>query len=352
METNIELLARLDAAFKGIIEVGTLADSILQPLKFDKFIRQVEVATVIVPEARFIKMLSNKVDIDRTGFVARILKSGKTTAQGATTRELAVSEYSNPNFNTNELSTQELLAIASLRDDALRRNIEKGGFEDTLVSLFGEAAGRDLEEYFILSDHTGLTFVDDDVLCQTDGWCRKAANKVYGVNVTGYTARDFDPSADTYPENMFNAMLSALPKQYLGNVMDWRFWVNWAMYDGYRDILRARGTQLGDAAQSTNNPLYFKGFPVKYCPILERARTVGPTDEEKAADVIEGQIAILGNPDNMVWGVFHEVAIEKEREAKKRRTDFVLTLESDAHFEDENACVVALVDKANPSEAS
>jgi len=352
METNVELLARLDAAFKGIVEVGTLADSILQPLKFDKFIRQVEASTVIVPEARFIKMMSNKVDIDRTGFVSRILKSGKTAAQGTVNRALTAAEFSNPSFNTNELSTEELQAIASLRDDALRRNIEKGNFEDTLVSLFGEAAGRDLEEFFILADHTGLTFADDDVLSQTDGWCRKSANKIYGQNVTGYAARDFNPADDEYPENMFNAMLQALPKQYLGNVGDWRFWVNWAVFDGYRDILRARGTALGDSAQASNIPLYFKGIPVKYVPILERARTVAATDEAKTADIIEGQIGILGNPDNMVWGMFHEVAIEKEREAKLRRTDFVLTLESDSHFEDENACVVALIDKCNPTESS
>ena len=46
----------------------------------------------------------------------------------------------------------------------------------------------------------------------------------------------------------------------------------------------------------------------------------------------------------MVWGVFHEVTIEREREAKARRTDFVLSFEGDADYEDEAAAVAAFVD--------
>ena len=36
--------------------------------------------------------------------------------------------------------------------------------------------------------------------------------------------------------------------------------------------------------------------------------------------------------------------MESEREAKDRRTDFVLTVEADMHYEDQNAAVVANID--------
>lgn len=355
-DSNAQLLAKLDAAFKGITEISDFGDSVLAPAKFDRFVQQMQHSTVVLPVARFIPMTSQRVDIDRTGFVTRILKSGRTAAPakpptwpdvpGGSSRSLNTTwnggeDFSEPVFFTNQLNARELQAVTSLRDDALRRNIEKGNFENTLIDLFSAAAGRDLEEYALLGD-TNLTFGQDDVLSQTDGWVRKAAQKLYGVGAS----KDFDPADDAYPENMLNEMLQALPKQYLANPGDWKFYVTWSVYDGYRDCLRARGTQLGDSAQTSNMPLYFKGTQVVYCPFLERAHTLRGTAK---ADLIEGEVALLTNPDNMAWGVFHQVQIEREREAKLRRTDFVLAFEGDVNYEDENAAVVALVEKENPA---
>ena len=362
-ESNVELLAKLDAAFKGLLEVNDLGAAVLAPQKFDRFVQMMQESTIVLPAARFIPMQSQRVDIDRTGFVTRILHSGRDnkTAGGQSWPETVVGAsrdltggyglstgFAQLTFHENQLLARELQAITSLRDDALRRNIEKGNFENTLIDLFSAAAGRDLEEYALLADRD-YTYLQDDVLSQTDGWVAKAGNKLYGVGA----GAAFDPLADDYPENMFNAQLAALPKQYLGNPADWKYYVPWDVYDAYRDSLRARGTVLGDTAQTTNMPLYFKGTQVVYCPFLERAH--GATEALNAqaplalADgVVSGGISLLTNPDNMVWGIFHQVQIEREREAKWRRTDFVLSFEGDVHYEDENAAVAALIDKTRP----
>ena len=367
-ESNVELLAKLDAAFKGLLEVNDLGAAVLAPQKFDRFVQMMQESTIVLPAARFIPMQSQRVDIDRTGFVTRILHSGRTAktphqsapfshgwpeAQAGANRDLTggygtTADFAQLTFHENQLNARELQAITSLRDDALRRNIEKGNFENTLIDLFSAAAGRDLEEFALLAD-TNYTYLQDDVLSQTDGWIAKAGNKLYGVGV-GAT---FDPTADEFPENMFNAQLAALPKQYLGNPADWKYYVPWDVYDAYRDNLRARGTILGDTAQTTNMPLYFKGTQIVYCPFLERAH--GATEVLNAQaplalqdDVVSGGISLLTNPDNMVWGIFHQVQIEREREAKWRRTDFVLSFEGDVHYEDEDAAVVAFIDKTKP----
>ena len=372
-ESNAQLLAKLDAAYKGILETNDFGESVLAPAKFDRFVQQMEHSTIVLPAARFINMQSQRVDIDRTGFVTRILKSGRTAApttvtaghypiaQTGASRSLnttwnGAEDFSEPNFWTNQLNARELQAVTSLRDDALRRNIEKGNFENTLIDLFSAAAGRDLEEYALLAD-TALSYAQDDVLTQTDGWVKKAKQKLYGVGengVAGTAGSDFDPTDSSYPENMLNEMLQALPKQYLANPADWKYYVTWSIYDAYRDSLRARGTQLGDSAQTSNMPLYFKGTQVVYCPFLERA--AGATENLHAQGaltvddgIVSGEIAFLTNPDNMVWGIFHQVQIEREREAKLRRTDFVLAFEGDVHYEDENAAVVAFVQKENPA---
>lgn len=334
--SNTEILSRLDGAFKAVTDVNELGASVLATQKFDRFVREARDATVLLPETRFLPMASHKTEIDRIGFTGRVLRSGLTGTNSR--RVLGESEFADPTVATNALNAVELQAITSLRDAALRRNIERQNFDDTLVDLFGQAAGRDLEEFALLAD-TGLyAYADDDVLSQTDGWLSRAANKLYGQESgAGVGDQDFDP-AD--PESIFESMLGALPKRFIGNPAEWRFYTNWSVRNSYVDVLRARGTVRADSVQEgPGTNIRYKGIPVVYVPGLERAAAVGAGGQ--------GATALLSHPDNMVWGVFHDVTIEPEREAKGRRTDFVLTVEADADYEDENAAVAAYIDSPN-----
>lgn len=343
--SNLQLLTKIDSAVKGITEVSDLGDAILQPAKATAFVREMQLSSRLLPAARGITMQSKKRDIDRIALTGRIIRSGKD-GSGAHV-DLADSDAADPDINTNQLSTNELVAMISLRDDSLRENIEQGRLEQTLLQLFGEASGRDFEEYAIFGD-TNVAFGDDAVLSLSDGWIRLAANKLYGVDVVGQVAKDFDPDHASWPENMFQAQIDALPKQYMDNPASLRFYVDFAVDDAYRDLLKSRGTQLGDVSQTQRSPVFYKGIRIEYIPMFERAPVVANADED---DIIEGRVSMLVNPNNLVWGVFHQVQVEPEREAKKRRTDFVLTFEADMHYEDENAVVVALIDKANPTAA-
>ncbi len=334
MLSNAELLQRLDAAFKAIT-IGDLDEGVLTPEQFDRFIQVMQHRTVIMQEARFVPMDRQQHNIDRTGFVGRVLRAGKDA--GGAYRELPTGERTKPQFDTNKLVAEELQAITGIEDQALRRNIERGGFENTLIDMFGEAAGRDMEEWFILADKD-ILWSDDAVLSLIDGWAKRSANKVYGQDPN----RDFDPSAAEWPENMFEAMLTSLPKQYFQNESEWRFYVDWEVQNAYRDRLRLKQTALGDTATTAAMDLYYKGIPVRYVPMIGRSKAVG-------VDGGAGDIAMLQHPDNTVWGVFHEVTIERDRIPKARRTDFVLTLEGDADYEDENASVVAFIDQSPPA---
>ena len=352
MESNEQLLAKLDTALKSITEISTEGTSVLAPEKQAQFIEEMQESTVLLPAARYVAMGAQRVDIDRTGFSARILKSGRDAKQtGSGEPAGAVYDptggyglsagFVTPSFATNQLNARELIAVTSIRDDALRRNLERGGFESTLIALFGKAAGRDLEEFGVFGDTT-LTYAQDDMLSQTDGWIRSAGQILYGVGAD----KDFDPAAEAWPENLFTTMLDALPKRFFGDPNAWNLYVDWAIYDGYRDLLRARGTPLGDAAQVGNIPLMFKGINIVYLPVLERHTALRGA---AAVDLIEGRAAILCQPSNAVWGVFSNVSIEREREAKQRRTDFVLSFEGDVTFENEDAVVAALIEKDNPA---
>lgn len=331
---NAELLAALDGAVKSIT-ITDLAESILNPEKQARFIKAMQTKTTVLPEARYVPMDSHTADIDRIAFIGRILVSG-ANADG-TQKVLTEAQFAKPQTFTNKLIAKELQAVVGLRDDALRRNIERGNFENTLVDMMGEAAGRDLEEWGLFAREDYNPEVDE-FLALTDGWVEKAVNKVYGVESAEAAAdEDFDP---TDPEAIFDALISATPKQYLQDRTDWRFYVPFEVEDAYRDVLRARGTSLGDDAQTGFRQLHYKGIPVVHVPVCERSATV--------AGGGKGRVCMLQHPDNMAWGVFHRVIIEPEREAKARRTDFVLTFEGDSGYEDENAGAVAYLDVALP----
>lgn len=340
--SNDELLQKLDSALKNV-GVDTLGSGILVPQKFDRFVRAMQVRTKILPEARFIRMESQITDIDRVGFVGRVITQAvapnppANSLSGGTDVTVGTETSVAPVFGTQVLRAVELRALTGISDRALRRNIERGDFENTLVDLFGEAAGRDFEEFAILSDANNTA---DPLLSLMNGWATGAANRVYGVDGVNQEA-EFDP---TDPESIFEALLNALPKQFLQNRAEWRFYVPYEIENKYRDVLRKRGTALGDAAQIGAEGLKYKGIPIVEVPMLERASVV-PGGADFSGGV--GRICMLQHPDNLVWGVFHQVTIERDRDIKNRRTDFVLTIEADAGYENPNAAAVAFLDIKN-----
>ena len=301
---NQQMLEKINSALKSIT-TGDLGGSKLSRSKQQRFVQTVSEATPILDAARRINMTSHTHDIDRVGFADRIL--------GKATEGVAGTSDSKPVFNTNTLESVEVMAIAGITDSTLEDNIEKEGFEDTLLDLIADRTGIDLEELFLVGDKTS----SDPFLALTDGWLKKAANEVVGGNET--TPGDF---LETDVESMFDAMIAAVPKKYLRNRADWTFYVHWDIEDAYRNVLRKRGTGLGDSAQTSALQLSYKGFKI-----------------QDSANMPEGT-AFLAPASNLVYGIYRDIFIEPDRIPKARKTDFVTTLRVDCHFEDENAAVV------------
>lgn len=295
---NQEILNKIHGALKSIM-TSDLGSSRLARSKQQQFVRTVSEATAILDAARRIDMTSHTHDIDRVGFASRIL--------GPAREGEASDQDSKPDFATNTLESVEVMAVAGITDSTLEDNIEREGFENTLLDLIADRTGIDLEELFLLGDKDS----EDPFLSLTDGWLKKSANEI--------TAEDFDP---TDVEDMFDAMISAVPKKYLRNRAEWTLWVHWDIEDAYRNVLRTRGTGLGDSAQTTAQTLAYKGFTI-----------------QDSANMPEGT-AFLAPSSNLVYGIYRDIFIEPDRIPKARKTDFVTTLRVDCHFEDENASVV------------
>lgn len=325
MYNVIDIKGGIEQALKSLT-VADLNESILSPQQFQKFVDGLQDESKILSTARLQEMYAQVAKIDRMQFDGRVLEQGKNSDGSQN-----VPAGSKPTFKTNELTARELIAITGLFDDAARRNILKGSLESYLITLFSKQVSFDLAEYCLWADTTST----DTFLNRTDGWIKRAANKIYGLeSATGAGDQDFDP-ANVFA--IFNGAIQAMPKRAIRNRSEVAFHVGFEIEDGLRDLYTERGTALGDLALTKNGNLTYKGFPVVYDPAMD------------ANPAAVGRAVLFTNPKNLVYGVFHKVTVEDDRIAKERKTDFVLTFEGDANYDNEEAAVVAFLDQAKPS---
>ena len=288
---------------KSITTTG-LGDSILVPEQRGRFLAAMETRAPILAAARRILMTSFQTNLDRFTYDG-LLKPPQTEATEFT-------DTVDPTFATNTLTAVKVRGRTNISDEAMQDNQAKGNFRDELVDAMGRAAGVDLERLFVQGD----TGSGDPYLALTDGWLVKSANAIDGGGT------DFDA---TDVEDMFEAMLRSLDERFV-DVADRsriRFWVNWTIENDYREVLRERGTDLGDRAQTDNRPVPYKGFPVRSAPSIPSGT------------------ALLAHVDNMAYGIYQDIAVEAERQPSYDRTAFHVRARGDANFEDENGAVVA-----------
>jgi len=399
MLTNEQLLARLDAAFKAAITTTIAGTAILNPTQFNRYIRAMQNKANVLASVRQVTMDTNIYDVDKVGFASRIM--GAPVTEG-TQRDVATYGVA-PAFSKVRLTAVEAQGVSGITDKLLRRAVERGDFENTLVDMMGEKAGIDLEELGLKGD----TDSADTYLALHDGWlklagryCQELTNDdisdsfttgaaettqsvdhgqegvpvkpgTWTLSIAGPTqhAHDngvgvivqdaasgisgtidynsghvelaglavataytydydvvaFDITDVTYPENMFECMLQAVPKAYFPDPGQYNFIVPWTIENLYRSLLKSRGTQLGDEAQTKSGGLAYKGVPLLVNHNLPETRS------------------LLSHPDNMLYGVFHEVQLERQRDALAKRTDFILNTEVAFDYEEAEAAVVAII---------
>mgnify|MGYP002737283635 CR=1 FL=1 len=296
--TNQQLLTRVQAAVKAITTTG-LDESILVPEQRDRFLLAMETRAPMLADVRRITMASFESHIDRLTYT-QILDVPAAEGQEFTADV-------DPDTFTNKLAAVKVRGRTNVSDEAMQDNIAREGFEETLVDAIGAQAGVDLEKLYVQGDTGGSGY-----LALTDGWLVKAGQQIDDT--------DYD---ETDVEDLFESMMLAVDDRFLTDRGQLRFWVPFAIENDYRNVLRERGTDLGDRAQVQDSPVAYKGIPVRTTPAMPGGR------------------ALLAHLNNTVYGVWREISIETERKASHDRTDFHVRARTDAHYEDENAAAVA-----------
>jgi len=398
-----QLLGMLDGAIKGLTTVSTLGSTILEPQQFDRYVRMLQKKAVLLPRVRMQVMDAPIVDIDRIAFTTRVMGPPAAEGTGKSTSDYVAPTFVEHQLEACEMQgvvgvTDKMLrrnperqalmnTILDLMAERTGLDIEEQGINgdtdsgDTFLALndgwlaktrrrcpedaakayddlttpsFSTISAQTtaivyypmlpiLEGTFELweveTDSSHGTLVADE---DGDGVLDEVASSGVGgtidyesgmIVLTGltpstdyavkYTANAFDNTDSNYPENAFDQAIRVLPKQNFRTPSEWLLCVPWHVLKAYRDRLKARESSLGDQyQQGAGDSAPYEGITILYVPNMPQNRLW------------------LTHPDNTVYGIFHEVQMETERQAVAKRTDIIVNAETDYGFEDPEASVV------------
>lgn len=306
------------------------AKALLNEEQFNTFVRAATTQQSILNDASIKKMNSMSQVVSSTYISGRVLQNGYKDTN-VTQDSLTAATVG---FGKAELISTKVKAKASLLDDDKEDNIEKEAFEQTLLTMMGEAVGRDLEALCVFGDHTktsGNAFFNP-----FDGWLYQS--KSYAVNsqgvITAAGSGTADFNLDNTVEAMFDSMINKLPVAYRqSQLLDkLTFYVPWEVYDSYHNLLMSRYTGLGDEFQIGRPTLKYKNIPVKYAPVL---------DASDARTSYGNVPSILTIPEFLWTGIYKDVSIEPDRIVKEEKTDYYYRLRCAAAVQYADAVIAA-----------
>ena len=296
---------------KAMITVSNLTDpngGYLNPEQSDKFLLDVQDTPTLLKEIRIVPMNAPKRVIENIGFGSRILKVAPA-ATGSGGVALGSADRSKPTTGKITLTTDEVIAEVNIPYDVLEDNIERGGFEDTMMKMIVERVSLDLEELLILGDTVGGA---DDYLKLFNGAIKMATS--HTVDITG--------ADSAISKNVFKQAILEMPTKYITNRPAMRMYISHDNETNYRDMVADRQTGHGDDTLQGNNPLWIFGCPV--VPVIYMPDTK----------------LVFVNPKNLILGIQRDVMIEVDRIIRERVIVIVLTMRIAIAVEREDALTV------------
>lgn len=222
---------------------------------------------------------------------------------------LGSADRSSPTTGKVTLTTKEIIAEVNIPYDVLEDNIERGGFEDTMMKMIIERVSIDLEELLVLGDTVGGA---DNYLKLFNGAIKLAVSHTH--TLTG---------ADTaMSKNVFKQAILEMPTKYITNRPAMRMYISYDNETNYRDMVADRQTGHGDNTLQGFNPLFVFGCPI--VPAIHMPDTK----------------LVFVNPKNLILGIQRDIMIEVDRIIRERVIVIVLTMRIAIECEREDALVV------------
>ena len=334
--TNEQILSQIvneqeREVFKSMRSDMNSAGALLNPEQFNQFMRAAIINQTILNDASFRKMNAMQQVVSSTKVVGRVLQKGYDST-GATEDQLTAATIG---FGKAELNSTKLKALTGILDDDKEDNIEREAFEQTLLTMMGEAVGVDIEALCVFGDESytsGSPAAKDPLFSTFDGWLTQATNTIQSSNKSSSTG-DFNIATNGIT-SMFDAMINKMPVAYRqANLMkDLVFYVPWEVKDAYHDYLIDRETGLGDSSLLNNTELQYKGIPVKYAPVLDAV------DGRTVHGAIPSMLTV---PEFLWYGVYKDLSVEPDRIAAQELTNYYYRIRCAASLQWADSLIVA-----------
>ncbi|MFQ6098052.1 MAG: phage major capsid protein, partial [Armatimonadota bacterium] len=192
----------IDELLEKAIDTSDLGSGgLLNTEQANKFIDFVVDESVMIKDARVIRMKSPVTQVDKVATTGRVSQPK--------TEGVAPGTLSEPAFSKVTLSAVGIITPFEATYEALEDNVEGEDMEDTLIRVMAKQTATDLEELAIQGD----TGSGDAYLALLDGW-RKLANDGHVV----------DQASAAVDKALFSQMIKALPDKYKRDWSDLRFY--------------------------------------------------------------------------------------------------------------------------------
>ena len=191
MASQEEILSKANEVTTGV--VGNDSGGLLKPAQSNRFLDFVIDQSVLMQNARVVRMRTPQMEIDKVSVGTRLLsKATEATDDGA---NAAVT------FSKVSISTVKLRLDWAVSTESLEDNIEGASLEDHIAQVMARQTANDLDDLFI----NGNTSSNNGLLKAVDGFVKLARTN----------GRTVDEAGNQVSRATYDRILRNLPAKYL-----------------------------------------------------------------------------------------------------------------------------------------
>jgi hypothetical protein len=306
---------RVDELLQKAIDTTDLAaGGLLGPEQAQKFTDLVVDQSVMIKEARVVRMRSAVTDLHRIATTGRV---SQLKSEGIAPESLA-----EPAFSKVTLTAVDIITPFELTFEAIEDNVAGGNLENTVIRVMAKQTATDLEELALQGDKDS----QDTFLAGLDGW-RVLAENGHVVDFTG----------DTLDRDGLAKMFRALPDKYKRNYGDLRYCFAPAVAQDWHDSFADRATSIGDKTLLGGQVPPYMGVSLVNVPSIPTNLT--GVSGHQGTGLSYG---FLTPRDNLIFGIHREIRIDKDKDVLRGVNIYAITTRVAVEFENDDAVVLAV----------
>jgi hypothetical protein len=334
MASQEEILSKANEVTTGV--VGNDSGGLMKPAQSNRFLDFVIDQSVLMQNARVVRMRTPQMEIDKVSVGTRLLsKATEATDDGA---NAAVT------FSKVSLSTVKLRLDWALSTESLEDNIEGASLEDHIAQMMARQTANDLDDLFI----NGNTSSNNGLLKALDGFIKLAKTN----------GRVVDEAGNQVSRATYDRILRNMPTKYLqrrnelrffsgsGNVQDTIYSLGnpndataataGAPSPGslVGDVAFLQGTMRGNGGPGSTGISPF-GIPLLEVPLMPETAT----GDYSGATGSHGHIE-LTFPNNRVIGIHRDITVYRQFKPKTDTIEYTQFMRVASNIENADSYVI------------